>query len=286
MGNSCQQQIYKNMYFWAIIRSTVFWDNVKTILKQQGRLLHGWKKDLANTINMPLTTMMNQLHRRTEPKVSDAIKIADYLGISLEILLNNKTSFSRMRSNEELKQSLTEIINQQLDVAKKLKTLTKKGNLELSNKMHIAQDNEAPPAAAEEHEVGEVALAYAGERQRERHVLEVSPEKMELIMLIVEGLERLDEAQVELFEQWVNSSVPLSRQRPRKHYTPVEEYVFSRNEGVIYRMAVKGDTWHFCTDCDFWPTSDYKSSKTIPEGPFCGQCMVKAHQGRGILNYE
>ena len=36
------------------------------------------------------------------------------------------------------------------------------------------------------------------------------------------------------------------------------------------------DTWHFCTNCTNWPTSDYDTATSKPTtGEFCNQCMDK-----------
>ena len=36
------------------------------------------------------------------------------------------------------------------------------------------------------------------------------------------------------------------------------------------------DTWHFCTNCSNWPTSDYDDKWSKPTtGEFCNQCKSK-----------
>lgn len=43
-----------------------------------------------------------------------------------------------------------------------------------------------------------------------------------------------------------------------------------------YRKRNGSDTWHFCTNCTQWPTSDYKEQSTKPtSGDLCNQCKGK-----------
>ena len=43
-----------------------------------------------------------------------------------------------------------------------------------------------------------------------------------------------------------------------------------------YRKRNTSDTWHFCTNCTNWPTSDYVSRQTKPTtGELCDQCLGK-----------
>lgn len=47
-----------------------------------------------------------------------------------------------------------------------------------------------------------------------------------------------------------------------------------------YRRKRGKDAWHFCTNCDNWPTSDYETSGTKPtSGEFCNQCLSKEKNG-------
>lgn len=49
---------------------------------------------------------------------------------------------------------------------------------------------------------------------------------------------------------------------------------------LSYRRRKDSDTWHFCSNCSGWPTSDYvtKSSKpTLNE--ICNECRSKARSG-------
>ncbi len=42
------------------------------------------------------------------------------------------------------------------------------------------------------------------------------------------------------------------------------------------RKKSGSDTWHFCTNCTNWPTSDYNEQSTKPTtGEFCDQCLGK-----------
>ena len=44
-----------------------------------------------------------------------------------------------------------------------------------------------------------------------------------------------------------------------------------------YRRRKGGyDTWHFCSNCSNWPTSNYDSQTSKPTtGEFCNECKSK-----------
>jgi hypothetical protein len=43
-----------------------------------------------------------------------------------------------------------------------------------------------------------------------------------------------------------------------------------------YRRRKGKDTWHWCTNCGNWPTSDYDTSSTKPtSGELCDECLAK-----------
>ena len=47
-----------------------------------------------------------------------------------------------------------------------------------------------------------------------------------------------------------------------------------------YRKKKGSDTWHFCSNCSNWPTSNYDSSSTKPtNGELCDQCKAKEKAG-------
>lgn len=47
-----------------------------------------------------------------------------------------------------------------------------------------------------------------------------------------------------------------------------------------YRRRRGNDTWHFCSNCTNWPTSDYEERTTKPTtGEFCNQCQSKRNNG-------
>ena len=47
-----------------------------------------------------------------------------------------------------------------------------------------------------------------------------------------------------------------------------------------YRRARGSDTWHFCSNCSKWPTSNYDSSPTKPtSGELCNECRGKQAAG-------
>jgi len=40
------------------------------------------------------------------------------------------------------------------------------------------------------------------------------------------------------------------------------------------------DTWHFCSNCPNWPTSDYEERYTKPmDGELCNECRAKQAVG-------
>jgi len=57
------------------------------------------------------------------------------------------------------------------------------------------------------------------------------------------------------------------------------------DSGHIWRITMastwrkrKGgyDTWHFCSNCQNWPTSNYEEKATKPTtGEFCNECQSK-----------
>ena len=43
-----------------------------------------------------------------------------------------------------------------------------------------------------------------------------------------------------------------------------------------YRRRRRRDTWHFCSNCSNWPTSDYVERDSKPaRGELCDQCEAK-----------
>jgi hypothetical protein len=44
----------------------------------------------------------------------------------------------------------------------------------------------------------------------------------------------------------------------------------------IWRKRKEHDTWHFCTNCSQWPTSNYDESNHKPTyGELCNECKAK-----------
>jgi hypothetical protein len=39
------------------------------------------------------------------------------------------------------------------------------------------------------------------------------------------------------------------------------------------------DTWHFCTNCSQWPTSDYTTGDENNGGEKCNECKAKKSAG-------
>lgn len=51
---------------------------------------------------------------------------------------------------------------------------------------------------------------------------------------------------------------------------------------MVYRKAKGYDTWHFCTNCSRWPTSnydEYKSTSRPTNGELCNECRAKEASG-------
>jgi hypothetical protein len=47
-----------------------------------------------------------------------------------------------------------------------------------------------------------------------------------------------------------------------------------------YRRKRGSDTWHFCSNCSEWPTSDYLEHPSKPsDGELCNQCRGKKANG-------
>jgi hypothetical protein len=51
--------------------------------------------------------------------------------------------------------------------------------------------------------------------------------------------------------------------------------IFSRRT-MTYRKIKGSDTWHFCTNCSRWPTSNYDQEQSKPTtGELCNECRAK-----------
>ena len=61
----------------------MFWDKVETIRRVQGFTY----RQLASALNMSETTISSMRKFKTEPRVSDALKIADVIGIDIRQLV-------------------------------------------------------------------------------------------------------------------------------------------------------------------------------------------------------
>ena len=45
---------------------------------------------------------------------------------------------------------------------------------------------------------------------------------------------------------------------------------------MAYRKKNGSDTWHFCRNCNNWPTSDYTERQSKPTtGELCNECQAK-----------
>ncbi len=102
----------------------MFWDNVEAILAKQNKLSHGWQKEIANVLGISENTFAMQKKRQVIPKVTDAQKIADFLNISLEILVfgeskSNRSTLSDLQQNKTLLEKV-ELVNQQVQELKQL----------------------------------------------------------------------------------------------------------------------------------------------------------------------
>ena len=61
----------------------MFWDNVDQY-KNQKKFTY---RDIAKLLNTAETTISSMRHYGTEPRVSDALKIADFLGVDVRELV-------------------------------------------------------------------------------------------------------------------------------------------------------------------------------------------------------
>jgi len=63
------------------------------------------------------------------------------------------------------------------------------------------------------------------------------------------------------------------------HIESALEDLPERAATVEYRKSPAEDTWHFRSQCSQWPTADYISAKTLPQGEaLCNECIVKNQQ--------
>ncbi len=51
---------------------------------------------------------------------------------------------------------------------------------------------------------------------------------------------------------------------------------------TTYRRKKGSDTWHWCTNCSNWPTSDYEEKKMEgrPSGDLDNECKAKEREGK------
>jgi hypothetical protein len=48
---------------------------------------------------------------------------------------------------------------------------------------------------------------------------------------------------------------------------------------ATYRRKKRSDSWHFCSNCSEWPTSDYDEEATAPgTGELCNECKAKREE--------
>jgi hypothetical protein len=49
---------------------------------------------------------------------------------------------------------------------------------------------------------------------------------------------------------------------------------------MAYRKRKGKDTWHWCSNCNNWPTSDYEEKPSKPAGgELCNECLAKDKAG-------
>jgi hypothetical protein len=49
---------------------------------------------------------------------------------------------------------------------------------------------------------------------------------------------------------------------------------------IEYRRSEHGSTWHWCTNCSTYPTEDYFTRSSRPNGDLCNECIAKAQEKR------
>lgn len=84
-----------------------FWDTVKTTMVDKNISL----KSLSEKTGLNYRTLQNQIGREIEPSVSDAYKIAQALGVSVEFLLTRESSSSAEKELLKIKSVLKDLIN-------------------------------------------------------------------------------------------------------------------------------------------------------------------------------
>lgn len=82
-----------------------FWENVEVLRKQQNTS-YRW---LAQVMEVSETTISSMRCNRTEPRASDAMKIAKALGTTVEFLCTNESD-SYYLKYVQLKEELSEIL--------------------------------------------------------------------------------------------------------------------------------------------------------------------------------
>lgn len=48
---------------------------------------------------------------------------------------------------------------------------------------------------------------------------------------------------------------------------------------MAYRKREGSDTWHWCRNCNNWPTSGYTERTSRPSGDLCNECKSKEREG-------
>lgn len=83
----------------------MFWNNVKTKLKEQGKTI----SSLAKYLEIPQRTIETWVYRNSDPSLANLAKISEYLNTPIDSLVSNKPNYQELY--EELSGKLSSLLS-------------------------------------------------------------------------------------------------------------------------------------------------------------------------------
>lgn len=83
----------------------MFWNNVKTKLKEQGKTI----SSLAKYLEIPQRTIETWVYRNSDPSLANLVKISEYLNTPIDSLVSNKPNYQELY--EELSGKLSSLLS-------------------------------------------------------------------------------------------------------------------------------------------------------------------------------
>ena len=89
------------------MRTKIFWKNVKKCIKEKGVT----QQEAATSCKIPYSTLKNWMTRSINPPLVCAYRISQYLGVSLEFLINGQKKNDISKISEEALSFLKQVEN-------------------------------------------------------------------------------------------------------------------------------------------------------------------------------